>query len=95
MLSSKPYTATGMLAGAAVTFSFYPDTRDLRISDAYGVCIHKTKWPAPWTMLHDTIRDFSRTSPASLYDTSAPISHLPDIVHETADHAAADVVAAP
>jgi hypothetical protein len=94
VLSSKPCTATCILDGTAVTFSFYPDTQDLRISDAHGVCIHKTKWPAPWTMLHDTIRDFSRPCPPGLHDASALTFRPPHIVHERADYAAADVVVA-
>ncbi|APR38682.1 hypothetical protein BTO02_24930 [Paraburkholderia sp. SOS3] len=66
MLSSKPCIATCVIDGVAVTLNYYPDTQDLRISNAYGACIYRTKWLAPWPALHAAMRELARSKEASL-----------------------------
>ena len=61
MFSSTPCTTTCVIDGTAVTLHFYPETSDLRITDAYGACIEKAKWPAPWSALLATLRESVRT----------------------------------
>jgi hypothetical protein len=76
MLSSKPCTTTCVIDGAPVTLTYYPDTCDLRISDAGGVCIQKTRWLAPWTALLAALRDFAQLPEASASDASVLVTTL-------------------
>jgi len=84
MLSSKPCITTCVIDGAAVTLNYYPDTQDLRISDAYGACIYRTKWLAPWTTLHAAMRDLARSRDANRDATASLGFHLPDLSIKTA-----------
>lgn len=79
MLSSKPCTTTCVIDGAAVTLNYYPDTQDLRISDAYGACIYRTKWLAPWTTLLAAMRDLARSRDANRDSTASLRLRLPHL----------------
>jgi len=86
MLSSRPCTSTCVIDGTPVTFTYYPDTCDLRISDACGVCIHKTRWLAPWTALLAALRDFAQLPEAGVNDALGLVANLLGVAN--ANHAA-------
>jgi hypothetical protein len=89
MLSSKPCTTTCVIDGAPVTFTDYPDTCDLRVSDAAGVCIQKTQWLAPWTSLLSALRDFQQLAGMGVNDATVLVTNLLGIAN--ANYAAAHV----
>jgi hypothetical protein len=76
MINSKPCTATCVIDGSAVTVTFYPDTCDLRISDAYGACIQKARWLDSWTALLAALRDISRLPDEGVHQASALVANL-------------------
>jgi hypothetical protein len=59
MFTPKACTATCILDGTPVTLTYYPDTTLLRITNAKGLCVRETRWPAPWRTLLATLREFS------------------------------------
>jgi hypothetical protein len=63
---STPCITTRIIDGAAITPGYYPDTQDLRISDAYGTCTYRAKWLAPRTTLHAAMQDLARSRDANL-----------------------------
>ena len=76
MLSSKPCMTTCVIDGATVTLNYYPDMQDLRISDAYGACIYKTRLQATWLTLHAAMRDLARSWDANLEDDESLLFRL-------------------
>lgn len=68
MLSSKPCSTTCVIDGIPVTVTYYPNTCDLWISDAYGRRIQKTRWLDSWTMLLALLRDFTQAPRTGLRD---------------------------
>ena len=89
MLSSKPCTTTCVIDGAPVTFTYYPDTFDLRVSDACGVCIQKTRWLAPWASLLAALRDFQQLAGMGANDASVLVVNLLGVAN--ANYAAAHI----
>lgn len=75
MLSSRPCTTAFVIDDAPVTLTYYPDTRDLRVSDVYGTCIQKARWLGSWTALLATLREFAQLPHAAAHDASAPVSN--------------------
>jgi hypothetical protein len=76
MFSSKPCTATCVINGALVTLHFYPDSHDLRICDAYGTCIQKSRWLASWSTLLAALREFVGTPDADAGSAAALVARL-------------------
>jgi hypothetical protein len=65
-----------VIDGAPVTLHFYPDSHDLRICDAYGTCIQKSRWLAPWSTLLAALREFVGTPDADTGSAAALMTRL-------------------
>jgi hypothetical protein len=74
MLSSKPCTTTCVIDDVPVTLTFYPDSCDLRVCDAGGDCIVRTKWHDSWTALLSVLRGVAHSPATELHDMLDAIS---------------------
>jgi hypothetical protein len=64
MYTTRPCTATCVIDGAPVTFTFYPDTCVLRVCDAMGHCLREDRWEASWAQLLASIRELAQAGGA-------------------------------
>ncbi|QGZ64898.1 hypothetical protein [Paraburkholderia acidisoli] len=65
MYTTRPCTTTCVIDGAPVTFTYYPDTCVLRVSDAAGRCLREDRWEASWAQLLTTLREIAMESAAA------------------------------
>lgn len=75
MYTTRPCTTTCVIDGAPVTFTYYPDTCVLRVTNAAGRCLREDRWEASWAQLLMSIREIALSSVTEGAAPSSAVAH--------------------